>query len=121
MPDPQLAAASALLTAISEYDANGLAALIAPEGCLIFPEHPVYTGPSGAAELIKELARNFCDFRPVPLYVIEQGDLAAVEWTCTITDFGGSQSRLDGCAMLQFSGGKIHRVRFYFRPEDVNQ
>lgn len=121
MSDSNLTAIGALLTAIGEYDVNALAALIAPDGCIVVPEHPVYVGPTGAAELVKDLAKSFSDWRPKALQTICEGGRAAVEWTSTIIDFGGSESRLDGCAIIEFGDSGIRRVRFYFRPEDRSQ
>lgn len=121
MPDNNPEIVDAMLDAIGGYDVPALAALIAPNGCIVVPEHPVYVGPAGAAELVKDLARSFSDWKPTPIRTVCEGDFAAVEWTSTIIDFGGSESRIDGCAMLELENGKIARARFFFRPEDRNQ
>lgn len=121
MTDPQLTAVKNLLDAIARYDEDALSSLMALDATLIMPQHAVYKGPAGGAEMVKDLARIYVDWKPVPLRIASEGNIATVEWTCTITDFGGSQSRLDGCTVIDFQGSKIHRARFYFRPEDVRQ
>ena len=121
MTDPQQIAVASLLNAIARYDADSLASIVAADAVFLVPERPAYVGPAGAAEMIRDLSRTYVEWNPKPLRIASQGGVATVEWTCTITDFGGSESRLDGCTVVDFRDDKIQRARFYFRPEDRDQ
>lgn len=121
MTDPQTTAVATLLDAIARYDADALASIVTEDAVLLVPEHPAYIGPDGAAEMIRDLSRSCVEWNPRALRTVSQPGAAIVEWTATITDFGGSESCLDGCTVLDFRDGKIQRARFYFRPEDRHQ
>jgi ketosteroid isomerase-like protein len=121
MTEQQSAAATALAAAVANYDANAVAALLTPDATVIFPGRPAYLGAEGANQMINDLSKTYVDWKPQPLRMVGDGGVLAVEWTCTITDFGGAESRVDGCCVLDFHGSKIHRCRFYCRPEDTQQ
>ncbi|HEY3413190.1 MAG TPA: nuclear transport factor 2 family protein [Armatimonadota bacterium] len=121
MTDTQQTTASALLDAIARYDADAISSIVTDDALLLVPERPAYVGPEGAAEMIRDLSRTFVEWNPRALRVASEAGVSTVEWTCTITDFGGSESCLDGCTVLDFRDGKIQRARFYFRPEDRDQ
>ena len=121
MTDPQQTAVASLLEAIARYDADTLASILTDDAVLLVPERPAFVGKAGAAEMIGELSRAYVEWNPRPLRIASQAGIATVEWTCTITDFGGSESCLDGCTIVDFRDDKIQRARFYYRPEDRNQ
>jgi ketosteroid isomerase-like protein len=120
MTDEQNAAVTALFRAISEYDADVVRTLFTDDATAVQPTRAVYHGPDGAVQLINDLSRTYVDFVVQPTRTVSQGDATVAEWNATVTDFGGGQSRVDGCSVLDFQGDKIHRLRSYWRPEDMH-
>ncbi len=120
MTDEQNAILTAFLEALSAYDADKVRTLVTAEATLMQPTRPAYTGPDGAEQMVNDLARNYTEFTVEPQRTIAGSDSAAVEWLATITDFGGGQSRVDGCTVAEFEGGLIRRLQSYWRPEDTH-
>jgi hypothetical protein len=69
---------------------------------------------------VNDLSRSYVDFNVQPKRTVAQDGAVAVEWNATVTDFGGGQSRVDGASIIDFQGDKIHRMRSYWRPEDMH-
>lgn len=110
---------AALFRAISTYDTVALSDLLVPDACLLRPGSPAEHGPDGAERMINDFAREYTEFSIAPHRAIVENDAAMAEWTATITDFGGGQTRVDGCAVVDFEGEKVSRLRLYYRPEDT--
>ena len=119
MTDQQNQTVAAFFKSIEQYDADALRALVSPDATISTP-HTVLHGQDGAEQLVKDLSRQYVSWVAQPLRTVAQDGTAAVEWTCTVTDFGGSQGRVDGCCVFDFENDKIHRLRVYWRPEDLN-
>ncbi|HEY3267111.1 MAG TPA: nuclear transport factor 2 family protein [Armatimonadota bacterium] len=119
MTHQQTETITALFQAIGAYDVDAAKALFASDASITVPDRPTYHGADGAVTMINDLASSYVDWKPQPKRIFGDGDVVAVEWTTTITDFGGSQSVLDGSSIVDIVGGKISRLRSYFRPEDT--
>lgn len=120
MTDERNQTITALFRAISAYDGDALRALFADDATLFAPDRPAYAGPDGSVDMLNDLSRTYTEFAVQPNKTIGAEDSAAVEWTATITDFGGGQARVDGCSVLDFQGDRILRLRSYWRPEDTH-
>lgn len=120
MTDERNETITALFRALSDYDGDVLRTLFTEDASLVQPERPAYSGPDGAVQMLNDLSRSYTEFAVQPNRTVGEGEAVAVEWTATITDFGGGQSRVDGCSVLDFQGDRIHRLRSYWRPEDTN-
>ena len=120
MTDERNATLTALFQALSAYDADLIRTLVTADATLIQPTRPAYSGPDGAEQMVNDLSRSYTDFVIQPVRSVQDGDTVVLEWMATVTDFGGGQSRVDGCTVLDFQGGRIHRLRSFWRPEDMN-
>ena len=106
--------------ALSAFDTDAMAALLTADATIKSAGAPAYHGPSAAMRAIGDLSRSHTAFVAEPSRCLYDGDAAVVEWTALVTDFGGGQNKLDGCAVLDFEGDFVKSARFYWRPEDMH-
>lgn len=119
MTDETNTTLTSLFQALKEYNPDLAKSLFTEDATILMPQRPAYHGPDGAVDMVNDLSRTWVDWIPQPLRTISEDNTSAVEWTCTMTDMGGGQSRVDGCCVVDFQEAKIHRLRVYWRPEDV--
>lgn len=119
MPTDQTENIARLFQALNAYDADALGSLLTEDATLKSAGGPTYHGAEAPARLMTDLSRVNTSWDASPTRCLGFGDVAVVEWTALLTDFGGGQNRLDGCAVLDFSGDRIRSARLYWRPEDM--
>ena len=126
MTGPRLDTINKLFTAVNDYDAALFASLVTEDAVLIMGGYEVhhgidgiYHGKSGAKDVIRDVARIFTSWATTCHRIIGEGDAAAIEWSVIITDFGGGQGKVDACAVADFDGDLIKRLRVYWRPQDM--
>ena len=113
-------AISTLFRSLNAYDSDTLKPLFAEDAILTQPQRAAYHGTAGVETMVNDLARQYTSWAAEALKTVESENAAAVEWTSTVTDFGGGQSRVDGCTLIDFRDGRIARLRSFWRPEDLH-
>lgn len=106
--------------ALSAFDTDAMGVLLAKDATIKSAGAPAYYGSEAAPRAIGDLSRSYTAFVAEPSRCLYDGDAAVVEWTALVTDFGGGQNKLDGCAVFDFDGDLVKSARFYWRPEDMH-
>jgi ketosteroid isomerase-like protein len=111
---------TSLFRGINAFDPDFVQTLFTEDASVIQPAKPVYHGRAGVRDMINDLARQSTGWEAHPLRTVAEENIVAVEWSASITDFGGGKGRVDGVAVLDFERDRIKRLRLYWRPEDLH-
>jgi ketosteroid isomerase-like protein len=80
--------------------------------------HPMH-GVEGARQFWSDYRASFEAVRSEFRHVVEQGDVAVLEWVSAGRTTAGANVSCPGVSVLEFVGARIRRFHAYFDPADL--